>query len=212
MDETARAAAPSLAGDSRAARMARAKASGLEEQPYPGLRALVRSDIQVWGEQIAGRKPGESVGLRTAIRMVLVYAGLRTALIQRLAFAADRVWIKIVPLILTNLNLSLHGFDMPSHIEVGPRFFVPHPVGTVVTARRIGAGVTLVSAITIGMRNGSDFPVLGDEVYVGAGARILGEVTIGDRAQIGANAVVLKDVPADHVAIGVPARIRPAGT
>jgi serine O-acetyltransferase len=113
-------------------------------------------------------------------------------------------------MILTNLNLSLHGFDMPPHIEVGPRLFVPHPVGTVVTARRIGSGVTLVSAITIGMRNESDFPVIGDGVYVGAGARILGNITIGDRAQIGANAVVLKDVPADHVAVGVPATIRPA--
>ena len=200
-----------LRGDSRVVRMRRAEARGAQPQAYPGLRAMVRSDVQVWGEQLAGRKPGASVSLKTAIRMVLVYAGLRTALLHRLAFAADRAGVKIVPLILTNLNLSLHGFDMPAHIEVGPRFFVPHPVGTVVTAQRIGAGATLVSAITIGMRNGSDFPILGDDVYVGAGARILGEVTIGDRAQIGANAVVLKDVPADHVAIGVPARIRPAG-
>jgi serine O-acetyltransferase len=202
--------ADDLRGDSRVARMRRAKASGQEPKPYPGLRALIRGDIQVWGEQLAGKKLGEPVRLKTAIRMVLVYAGLRTALLHRLAFAADRAWIPVLPLILSNLNLTLHGFDMPSHIEVGPRFFVPHPVGTVVTAQRIGSGATLVSAITIGMRNGSDFPVLGDDVYVGAGARILGEVTVGDRAQIGANAVVLKDVPADHVAIGVPAKIRPA--
>jgi len=60
------------------------------------------------------------------------------------------------------------------------------------------------------MRKDADFPILGDEVYVGAGARILGAITIGDRAQIGANAVVLKDVPADHVAVGVPATVRPA--
>src|SRR5687767_12274915 len=166
--------------------MCRATASGREPQPYPGLPALLRSDIQVWGEQLAGTRTGEPVRLKTAIRKVLVYAGLRTALLHRLAFAADRAWIPILPLILTNLNLSLHGFDMPAHIEVGPDFFVPHPVGTVVTAKRIGAGVTLVSAITIGMRKGSDFPALGDDVYAGAGARILGEVTIGDRAQIGA--------------------------
>jgi len=191
--------------------MRREAASGHQPQPYPGLRALIWSDVQVWGELLAGKKSGERVSLKTAIRMALVYAGLRTALLQRLAFAADRARIPILPLVLSNLNLSLHGFDMPPHIEVGPRFYVPHPVGTVVTAKRVGAGVTLVSAITIGMRNGSDFPVLGDDVYVGAGARILGDITLGDRAQIGANAVVLKDVPADHVAIGVPATIRPAG-
>jgi serine O-acetyltransferase len=158
----------------------------------------------------AWKQRDQRVPLRTAIRLALVYAGLRAALIHRLAYAAHRAGVAIVPMILTNLNLSLHGFDIPPHIEVGPRFYVPHPVGTVVTARRIGAGATLVSGITIGMRKESDFPVLGDDVYVGAGARILGAITIGDRAQIGANAVVLKDVPAGHVAVGVPATIRPA--
>jgi serine O-acetyltransferase len=182
----------------------------LEPWAYPGLGALIRSDIQVWGEMFAFKRRDEPVRLLTAIRLILVYAGLRTALIHRLAYACHRAGIRIIPMILTNLNLSLHGFDMPPNIEIGPRFFVPHPVGTVVTARRIGASVTLVSAITIGMRKESDFPLLGDDVYVGAGARILGAITIGDRAQIGANAVVLKDVPADHVAIGVPATIRPA--
>jgi serine O-acetyltransferase len=182
----------------------------LEPWDYPGCWALVRSDIQLWGEMFAWKRGGESIPLHTALRLVLVYAGLRTTLIHRLAYAAHRARVPIVPMILTNLNLSLHGFDIPPHIEVGPRLFVPHPVGTVVTARRIGGGVTLVSAITIGMRNESDFPVIEDGVYVGAGARILGAITVGERAQIGANAVVLKDVPADHVAIGVPAAIRPA--
>jgi serine O-acetyltransferase len=179
---------------------------------YPGLRALVQSDIQVWGEMLAFRRKGEPVPLRTAIRLALVYPGLRATLLHRLAYATHRARLPIVPMLLTNLNLSLHGFDIPPHIEVGPRFYVPHPVGTVVMARRIGAGCTLVSGITIGMRRGDDFPVLGDDVYVGAGARILGQIALGDRAQVGANAVVLKDVPADHVAVGVPATIRPASS
>jgi serine O-acetyltransferase len=181
----------------------------LPEWTYPGLRALAGSDIQVWGEKFAFKQRHESVPLRTAIRLVLVYAGLRSSLIHRLAYAMHRAHIPVIPMILTNLNLSLHGFDIPPHIEVGPRLFVPHPVGTVVTARRLGAGVTLVSGITIGMRKDDDFPVIGDDVYVGAGARILGAISIGDRAQIGANAVVVKDVPADHVAVGVPATVRP---
>jgi serine O-acetyltransferase len=199
VDPTSPDATPAPAGDDE-----------LEPWAYPGLRALVQSDIQVWGEMFAFKRRDEPVPLHTALRLVLVYAGLRATLIHRLAYAAHRAGISIVPMILTNLNISLHGFDIPPHIEVGPRWFVPHPVGTVVTARRLGAGVTLVSAITIGMRKDADFPVLGDDVYVGAGARILGAITIGDRAQIGANAVVLKDVPADHVAVGVPATVRPA--
>jgi serine O-acetyltransferase len=182
----------------------------LPDWAYPGLRALVRSDVQIWAEMLAFKRRNEPVPLHTAIRLVLVYPGLRAAFLHRLAYAAYRARIPILPLILANLNLSLHGFDIPPHVEVGPRCYVPHPVGTVVMARRLGTGITLVSGITIGMRKGGDFPVLGDEVYVGAGARILGAITIGDRAQIGANAVVLKDVPADHVAIGVPATIRPS--
>jgi serine O-acetyltransferase len=187
-------------------------ANNLGERMYPGVRALIQSDIQVWGETFALTGRGESVRMLTAIRLILMFAGLRAALIHRLAYAAHRAKIRIVPMIPMNVNISLHGFDIPPNIEVGPRFFVPHPVGTVVMARRIGAGVTLVSAITIGMRKGSDFPVIGDDVYVGAGARILGEITIGNRAQIGANAVVLNDVPHDHVAMGVPAKMRPLAT
>lgn len=179
---------------------------------YPGFWALVGSDIQVWGEMLAFKGKGEAVPLHTAVRLALVYPGLRATLVHRLAYATHRARLPIVPMILTNLNLSLHGFDIPPHIEVGPRFYIPHPVGTVVTARRLGARVTLVSGITIGMRNGSDFPVLEDDVYVGAGARVLGAITLGKRAQVGANSVVLKDVPADHVAVGVPATIRPAKT
>ncbi|MFN8234485.1 MAG: hypothetical protein U0V56_13815 [Actinomycetota bacterium] len=177
---------------------------------YPGFRALVQSDVEVWAEHFAYRKPGERVRIRTAIRLGLVYAGLRAAIVHRLAYASHRAGIRIVPMILTNLNVSWHGLDIPPNIEIGRRFFVPHPVGTVVTAQHIGDGVTLVSNVTIGMRKGSGFPVLGNDVYVGAGARILGDITIGDRAQIGANAVVLKSMPPDHVAVGVPATIRPA--
>jgi serine O-acetyltransferase len=176
---------------------------------YPGLRALVQGDVDIWGEFFAGIRPGQHVGLLAGIRLALLYAGLRAALVYRLAHELQRRRVPIVPLVLTNLNISLHGFDIPPNVPVGPRFYVPHPVGTVISAERIGSGVTLVSGVTIGMRKGADFPIIGDGAYVGAGARILGRVTVGDRAQIGANAVVLKDVPADHSAVGVPATIRP---
>lgn len=176
---------------------------------YPGLGALVRSDLDAWGELFAGLRAGQHVGAVAAIRMILFYAGLRAGLLHRLAHALHRRRIPVVPQLLANLNIAQHGFDIPPYVPVGARFYVPHPVGTVITAQRIGSGVTLVSGVTIGMRNGSDFPILGDGVYVGAGARILGDIVVGDRAQVGANAVVLKDVPPGHVAVGVPATIRP---
>ena len=73
-------------------------------------------------------------------------------------------------------------------------------------AERIGSGITLVSGVTIGMRNEQSFPVIGDNVYIGAGARVLGRIKVGSNVSIGANAVVLDDVPDHSVAVGVPAR------
>jgi serine O-acetyltransferase len=74
----------------------------------------------------------------------------------------------------------------------------------------IGRNCTLRHEVTIGTRHGEhDVPVLGDDVDIGAGAKVLGKIRIGNRVSIGANAVVLDDVPDDHLAVGVPARILP---
>jgi serine O-acetyltransferase len=74
----------------------------------------------------------------------------------------------------------------------------------------MGSDITLVSGVTIAMRNERSFPTIGDRVYIGAGARILGPIRVGNDVSVGANAVVLEDVPDRSVAVGVPARIRPA--
>jgi serine O-acetyltransferase len=197
-------------GRDRAAAPTPGPGSDTVDQPAPGLRALVASDLAVWAELYLCWPKGRPVTRLAALRLVGSYAGLRATLMHRLAHALYLRGVPIVPLILANLNITLHGFDAPPAIKIGPRFYVPHPVGTVVTAMQLGARVTLVSGVTIGMRKEPKFPTLGDDVYVGAGARILGEITIGDRVQIGANAVVVKDVPSDSVAVGVPATIRPA--
>ena len=74
-------------------------------------------------------------------------------------------------------------------------------------ARRIGANASFISAVTLGMRETHDFPVLGDGVVVGAGARILGGIKLGDGCTVGANAVVIHDVPAGATVVGIPARV-----
>ena len=74
-------------------------------------------------------------------------------------------------------------------------------------AQSIGRNASIISCVTIGMRGEWAFPSLGDGVFLGAGARILGGITIGDGASIGANAVVLSDIPAGATAVGVPARV-----
>ena len=95
-------------------------------------------------------------------------------------------------------------------MAVGPGLYIPHPRGMVLMARRIGANCSFIHACTLGMREAWEFPVLGDAVFVGAGARVLGGIRLGDGCSVGANAVVIKDVPAGATAVGVPATVRQA--
>lgn len=97
------------------------------------------------------------------------------------------------------------GLEIAGDIEGG--LYLAHPVGTVINVSHMGQNCSIIAAVTIGMRNKWAFPVIGDGVFIGAGARILGAIIIGDYAKIGANAVVLHDIPAHATAVGVPARV-----
>jgi serine O-acetyltransferase len=175
----------------------------------PGLRELIASDIAAWADQWSpDSRTGGGTPMRTALRLVWSYLGLRATILYRVSHALRRRGVRVLPAVLSHWNVTLHGIDIPPYTPIGPRMYVPHPVGTVVTARSIGAGVTLVSGVTIGMRNEPGFPVIGDNVFIGAGARVLGAITIGDDVSVGANAVVLADVPSGYVAVGVPAVAR----
>ena len=121
--------------------------------------------------------------------------------------------LKLSPLakFFSMLNFLLFGLEIAMRSEIGPGLYLPHTVGTVLSAERIGARATIFQNVTLGAKE-VDFgftaekrPVLGDDVLVGAGAKVLGGVRLGQRVKIGANAVVLKDVPDDSIAVGVPA-------
>jgi len=103
------------------------------------------------------------------------------------------------------------GISMPDRTEVGPGLYIAHCTGVVVTRRaRIGRNCNLSQGVTIGVshrgqRKGA--PTIGDNVYIGAGAKIIGAVTIGNNVAIGANTVVTKDVPDNAVVVGIPGRV-----
>lgn len=166
-------------------------------------RAWIAADLDAW------RRVGMAGSGRLATaRLLWSQAGAQATLLYRVSNLLHRRGVRVLPQLLSRLNLTLHGLDIPPSVPIGPGLYVPHPVGTVVMAERIGANVTLVSGVTIGMRNEARFPRVGDNVYIGAGARVLGGIVVGSDVSIGANAVVICDVPSGAVAVGVPARVR----
>ena len=92
-------------------------------------------------------------------------------------------------------------------LDIGPGLFIQHGTCSHVGARSIGRNCWINQQVTIGWRSPGKSPVIGDNVYVGSGAKVLGDITIGNNVRIGANAVVIKNVPDNCTVVGVPARV-----
>jgi len=130
--------------------------------------------------------------------------GIRPGLI-RLPFSFAYRILKLLSQILT-------GIDLPCEVTMGRRFKIEHFGDIIISGDTVfGDDVVIRNGVTIGLRrtNERGAPVIGNRVDIGAGAKVLGAIRIGDDVAIGANAVVLTDVPPSAIAVGVPAQIRP---
>jgi serine O-acetyltransferase len=168
-------------------------------------------DLKRWMTRERRPRDGSPVGIKLRARDVVVlfwrHAPVWPTAIYRMSYWCTRHRVRVLPTILERLNLVLFGIEISSSVPIGPGLYIAHTVGTVIMAKRIGANASFIAAVTLGMRETHDFPVLGDGVMVGAGARILGGIALGDGCTIGANAVVIDDIPAGATAVGVPARV-----
>ena len=123
-----------------------------------------------------------------------------------------RLPLSILYKILKLLSQILTGIDLPCEVQVGRRLIIEHFGDIIISGDTvIGDDVIIRNGVTIGLkRTGiAGAPIIGNRVDIGAGAKILGAIHIGDDVVIGANAVVLKDIPANSLAVGVPATIKP---
>ncbi|HEX7812610.1 MAG TPA: serine O-acetyltransferase [Burkholderiales bacterium] len=148
---------------------------------------------------------------RSTWEVVTCYPGFHALLFHRLS---HRFWtwgLKWLARFTSHIGRWLTGIEIHPGATIGRRFFIDHGMGVVIgETALIGDDCTLYHGVTLGgtsWNKGKRHPTLGRGVVVGAGAKILGPVTIGDGAKVGSNAVVVKDVPARATAVGIPARI-----
>jgi serine O-acetyltransferase len=135
--------------------------------------------------------------------------GTLAMVLYRLMQWSRRHHLSPLEMLFNKLSAILCNCIIGRGAQFGPGFVLIHSTGVVINgAVRGGSGVHIEHQVTIGAEDRLT-PVLGNEVFIGAGAKILGQVTIGDGAMVGANAVVLTDVPAHHTAVGIPARMIP---
>jgi serine O-acetyltransferase len=149
---------------------------------------------------------------RTVLEILLFYPGFHALWLHRVAHF---LWSKRLYLIgrgLSHLNRWLTGIDIHPGAQIGPGFFIDHGMGTVIgETAEIGANVTMYHNVTLGgvsWEKVKRHPTIEDCVVIGAGAQILGPIRIGTNSRIGANSVVVKDIPEHSVVVGVPGRIR----
>jgi len=149
--------------------------------------------------------------LMFVLRMILLTPGFQFVLERRLQEIVVKVPLigRLLRRILWWATCLIHGSEIAIAAEVAGGLYIPHPYGIVVGAAKIGRNVSLFQNVTIG-RKAVEFPgdpVIGAGAAINAGAKVIGSIHIGEGAVIGANAVVVKDVPAYAVAVGVPAKI-----
>jgi len=143
--------------------------------------------------------------------VVLTYSGLHALIFHRVAHRLYLWKIPFFPRWISQVARSLTGIEIHPGAKIGKRFFIDHGMGVVIgETTEIGDDVTLYQGVTLGgtgKERGKRHPTLGNNVVVGTGAKVLGNIKVGDNVQIGANAVVVRDIPSDSTVVGVPGRV-----
>ncbi len=148
---------------------------------------------------------------RSTFEVLTCYPGLHARIFHRMANTLWHANLKWMARFLSHIARGLTGIEIHPGATIGRRFFIDHGMGVVIgETAEIGDDVTLYHGVTLGgtsWKEGKRHPTLESGVVVGAGAKILGPITVSAGAKIGCNAVVVKDVPAGATAVGIPARI-----
>lgn len=148
---------------------------------------------------------------RNVVEIVTTYPGFIAVRLHRLAHWLWRSHLKWLARVVSNVSRLLTGIEIHPGASIGRRFFIDHGMGVVIGETAVvGDDCTLYHGVTLGgtsWQKGKRHPTLGNDVVVGAGAKILGPLNIGSSSRVGSNAVVMKDVPDGCTVVGVPGRV-----
>ena len=162
----------------------------------------IRSDVTA----IRERDPAAA----NIVEALTCYSGLHAVLIHRMTHFLFKEGLPVIPRIISQINRFLTGIEIHPAAQIGEGFFIDHGAGVVIgETSEIGDNVTLYQGVTLGgtgKETGKRHPTLEDGVTVGAGAKVLGSITVGENAKIGAGSVVIHDVPPNSTVVGNPGR------
>ncbi len=182
--------------------LAIAEITAVEKRPVSLWRQL-REDVSC----VFQRDPAA----RTRIEIITTYPGVHAILLYRLANRLWRRGQRYLPRLISFIARFFTGVDIHPGATIGRRFFIDHGAGVVIgETAEVGDDVTLYHGVTLGgvsWNKGKRHPTLGDRVVVGAGAKILGPITIGSGARVGANSVVIEAVPDGKTVVGIPGKV-----
>lgn len=148
---------------------------------------------------------------KNILEIILTCSGLHAIIIHRIAHILWQLKIPVVPRFISQIARLFTGIEIHPAAIIGQGLFIDHGMGVVVgETSNIGNNVTIFQGVTLGgtgKQKGKRHPSIGNNVVIGAGAKLLGNIIIGDNSAIGANAVVIRDVPPNSTVVGVPGRV-----
>ncbi len=145
------------------------------------------------------------------LEVLLCYPGLHALILHRIAHKLNYWKIPLIPRMISNISRFFTGIEIHPAARIGRRFFIDHGMGVVIGATAIiGDDVLLYQGVTLGgtgNEHGKRHPTLGNNIVVGSGAKVLGNIEIGSNSRIGAGSVVVDNVPENSTVVGIPGRI-----
>lgn len=145
------------------------------------------------------------------IEVALLYSGVQALVLYRIAHFVLKIKIPIVPRFISQCAKFITGIEIHPGARIGQGVFIDHGMGVIIGETSIvGDNVTFFQGVTLGgtgKEQGKRHPTIGNNVVIGAGAKVLGDISIGDNSYVGANAVVIKNIPPNSTVVGVPGRL-----